>query len=276
MSYEVLGRPGLDYRICGYDGSRLRFRGPRADLSKPFVAFLGTTQTFGKCVARPFPNLLEAHLPASSVNFGLINGGVDAYLKDPAVLELAKKAELRVVQVIGALNLSNHYFKVHPRRNDRFIRAHSTLRKLFPEVDFTEFHFTGAMLNALRGTSIERYSLVCDELQKIWLARMTVLLQLLGERTILFWFASAPPPVDAVTDPSDPVLVDADMIERMRAKSSAYVQIVPDERTLRQDRDYLAEVAMQSPAAQAAMGPAAHFQAAQALQETCAHLLGVY
>lgn len=273
MTYDVMGRRGLDYDICAYDGSRLQFRGPKRDLSKPYVAFLGATETFGKYIARPFPDLVADHLPAKPVNLGMINGGLDAYLGDPAVLELAKGAELRVVQVIGALNLSNHFFKVHPRRNDRFVCAQAALLRLFPEVDFTEFHFTKAMLRALRRCSGERYEMVCRELQDIWLARMTALLRLLGDGTVLLWFAPAPPPKDAITQPSDPMLVDAEMVARMRAKSSAYVEFVPGADVLAHGTDGMLFNALEGAAAEQLMGPGAHVQAAQALQEACSHLM---
>ncbi|MGB7318473.1 MAG: DUF6473 family protein [Planktotalea sp.] len=273
MTYNVTGLSGLNYELCAYDGSRIQFRGPKHNLNKSYVAFLGTTETFGKFVARPFPTLLAEHLPAEAVNLGMISGGLDAYLNDPAILEVAKKADLRVVQVIGALNLSNHYFKVHPRRNDRFVCARETLVRLFPEVDFTEFHFTKAMLGALQAQSAERYRMVCDELQKIWLARMTVLLKLLGERTVLLWFAGSPPPECAIEKPSDPMLIDADMVKRMRAKASAYVQSVPDPVSLNGDWNDLSQSLTSRTAAKQLMGPNAHLQAAQALQETCAHLL---
>lgn len=193
MSYGGTGSNGLDYEICEYEGSRLKFRGPKYDLSEPYVAFLGTTETFGKFVERPFPERVAQHLSANPVNLGLINGGTEAYLSDPEVLKIAKQASLRVVQVIGALNQTNHYFKVHPRRNDRFVGAQESLKRLFPEVDFTEFHFTKAMLRALRHCSDQRYQMLCDELQKIWLVRMTVLLRELGDRTLLVWLAASPP-----------------------------------------------------------------------------------
>ncbi|MEP5151815.1 DUF6473 family protein [Planktotalea sp.] len=273
MTYNLTGFRGLNYDLCAYDGSRLLFRGPKANLNKPYVAFLGATETFGKPVEHPFPTLLSEHLPAVPVNLGIIGGGLDAYLNDPAVMALAKNADLRVVQIMGALNLTNHYFRVHPRRNDRFVCAHETLCRLFPEVDFTEFHFTKAMLSALQRCSKERYQMVCDELQNIWLARMTMLLEKLGKRTVLLWFAGTPPPKDAINSPRDPMLVDADMVHRMKMKSNAYVESVPDERCIKHDELELLEQLASGPAAKQLMGRKAHLLAAQALQEPCMHYL---
>lgn len=273
MSYDVMGRRVLDYEICAYDGSRLNFRGPKRDLSAPYVAFLGTTETFGKFIADPFPDLVADHLPAQAVNLGMVNGGIDAYLNDPSILKVAQEADLRVVQVMGALNLSNHYFKVHPRRNDRLIAPMETLTRLFPEIDFAEFHFTKAMLMALQRHSAERYAMVCRELQDIWLARMTMLLKLLGQRTVLMWFAHNPPPENAIIAPGDPMLIDAELVGRVRAKASAYVEVVPCEKARAQGTEGMLFGAMEGPAAARLMGPAAHEQAAFALQEPCLHLI---
>jgi hypothetical protein len=273
MTYDVMGRRVLDYEICAYDGSRLRFRGPKRDLTNPYIAFLGTTETFGKFIAAPYPDLLSQTLPAGAVNLGLVNGGVDAYLNDPAILEVAKNAQLRVVQIMGALNLSNPYFTVHPRRNDRFIAARDMLKSLFPEVDFTRFAFTKAMLSALRETSVERYEMVCKELQDIWLARMTVLLKLLGDRTVLLWFAAKTAPENAMSSVGDPVLIDADMVARMRAQVNAYVEFVPEKSVLETGTEGMLFSVVEKAAAKQLMGPKAHVQAAQALQEMCSHLM---
>jgi hypothetical protein len=126
MSYGGTGSSGLDYEICEYEGSRLKFRGgPKYDLSKPYVAFLGTTETFGKFVERPFPELLAQHLSASPVNLGLINGGTEAYLSDPEVMKIAKQAKLRVMQVIGAPK-SSGLRRNHTRRSGYGCRQRRT------------------------------------------------------------------------------------------------------------------------------------------------------
>jgi len=87
MSYDGTGLTGIDYDLCSYEGSRLTFRGPRADIEKRYVAYLGATETFGKFVEKPFPNLLADYLPASSLNLGMINGGLDTILGDKRGIE---------------------------------------------------------------------------------------------------------------------------------------------------------------------------------------------
>jgi hypothetical protein len=62
-----------------------------------------------------------------------------------------------VVQVLAVQNLSNPYYTVHPRRNDRFLRASARLQNLYQDVDFTEFHFTRHMLQTLQMVSAPRF-----------------------------------------------------------------------------------------------------------------------
>jgi len=269
MTFDGTGLGGLDYDICAYEGSRLAFRGPKVDLGKPYVSFLGSTETFGKYVERPFPTLMSAHLTAQVQNLGMINGGVDAYLGDPIVLDMARKANLRVVQVFGALNQTNHYFKVHPRRNDRFVGARETLIGLFPELDFSEFHFTKAMLTALYECSETRFRMVCQELQRMWLLRMQQLMQEIGTPTILVWISHQRPVHNAIHDPNDPMLVDAKMLMQLRKQVTAYVECVPDQATLKADQSELAKVMVSSAALTQVMGVGAHQNAAHILQDVC-------
>lgn len=266
MSFEGTGFSGLNYDLCGYDGSRLQFRGPKCDLSQPYVAFLGTTETYGKFVQQPFSELLSARLRMGAVNLGLLNCGVDALLGDPATLKIAKGADLRIVQILGALNLGNTYFKVHPRRNDRFIAPTLNLEHLFPEIDFTEFHFTKAMLRALRRCSSERFEIVCSELQNVWLARMTFLLKQLGGKTILLWFSPAPPRQNATSSLGEPMLIDEDMIVRLRRKVSGYAEVIPSQSVVQRDYGELMHRFAITPATGHLMGQHAHKYAASTLE----------
>jgi hypothetical protein len=76
-------------------------------------------------------------------------GRARCVLNDPAIAE-ARAATAIVLQIQGAQTLSNRLYTVHPRRNDRFVRASGILRTIYRDVDFTEFHFTRHMLDHLR------------------------------------------------------------------------------------------------------------------------------
>lgn len=273
MSCDSKGLNRIDYELRCYEGSRITFRGPKVDTDQRYIAFLGATETFGKFVQDPFPKLLAEFLPAKPLNLGMINGGVDAILGDKSVMDLAKNADLRILQIIGALNQTNHYFKVHPRPNDRFIAPKEPLKRMFPEIDFAEFHLTKAMLTALHKCSKKRYRMLCDELQKSWLTNMVHLFDQLGDKTIMLWFGSVRPPANAVLDLRDPVLIDAKMIAQLRSHASAYVECVPGAQALQRDANELRGTLMSPEAIKQVMGPVAHVQAAQALQEISAQMM---
>jgi len=59
MDEMGLGRTLLDIEPCRYGYSRLTFRGPEPNLDASYIAFLGTTETVGPFLTRPFPTLVS-------------------------------------------------------------------------------------------------------------------------------------------------------------------------------------------------------------------------
>ena len=187
MTYTKLGPRALDYTLCQYGVSRNIFRGPRKSFCKPYIACLGGSETFGQSVPAPFPILTERLIGQTVVNLGVTHAGPDLYLKDDAVIDIARKAELCVLQVMGVNNMSNPYYKAHPRRNDRFIKALPSLGELFPEVDFNEFHYTKHLLHHLNLMDCDRFQLFSTALRKTWCDKMKRLLIVINRPTVLLW-----------------------------------------------------------------------------------------
>ena len=177
MAFEHPGEGALDYFPCQYGESKLRFRGPKKDLDAPYLAFFGTTETYGRFIEAPFPDLVGAALGAASVNLGCVNGGLDVYRNDRTLLDIASGAQATVIQVMGAHNMSNRFYSVHPRRNDRFLQPTALLRTVFREVDFTDFAFTRHLMAALQEESARRFELVVSELRAAWVSHMRALLR---------------------------------------------------------------------------------------------------
>ncbi|WP_372884453.1 DUF6473 family protein [Shimia sp.] len=267
MSFEKLGRGRLDYQPCRYGDARLMFRGPRRDLSGRYTLFIGGTETYGKFLARPFPALVEEATGRTCVNFGCVNAGVDAFLGDPHVLEVAQRAEVVVVQILGAHNMSNRFYRVHPRRNDRFLDASPVMKSVFPEIDFTEFHFTRHMLGTLSARAPERYLLLRDELRQAWVARMRLLLNSIPGRKHLLWFtAQAPenlPPNSGLG--GDPLFIDRAMVDTLRPQISGLVEVVASAEALQQGSRGMVYDEMEKMSARRMLGPLAHAEAAAAL-----------
>lgn len=275
MTYENLGDGALDYFPCRYGKSNLLFRGPRRKLEGEYVAFLGGTETYGKFIEKPFPALVEEELGKTCVNFGWLNAGVDVFLNDPTILEASAGARATVVQVMGAQNMSNRFYAVHPRRNDRFLQASSLLRTVFREVDFTEFHFNRHLLKTLQTLSQERYEMVRDELKNAWLARMELLLGKISGKTILLWFADHLPE-DAVIEEGmghDPLYVDRGMIEKIRPFATEVIEVTASTSALKAGVQGMIYSQMEAPAAAEMMGPAAHEEAARELHKALGQML---
>ena len=190
MTYARMGQRSLDFSLCQYGLSKNIFRGPKKQLNKPFIACFGSTDTFGQTVAAPFPLLLERHLKQPVANFGILNGGLDAILKDPELLALCNNASHIVIQIMGAHSQSNDYYSVHPRRNDRFITAHSKLRDLYPNIDFTEFHFTRHMLSHLETEDPDRFRRVRNHLRQTWQTNMRRLCHALPVKPHILWLSA--------------------------------------------------------------------------------------
>ncbi|KUF10085.1 DUF6473 family protein [Pseudoponticoccus marisrubri] len=275
MSIHGGAQGALEYYPCRYGRSRVLFRGPRRPLDGPYLAFLGGTETYGRFIEAPFPELLERRLGLACANFGVVNAGVDLYLHDPSVLDLAVQAEAKVVQVMGAQNMSNRFYAVHPRRNDRFLRASERLESLYPEVDFTEFHFVRHMLGRLRAVSAERYATVLEELQMAWLARMKHLLTQLRGQVVLLWFADHPVPETSGDDRAhDPLFVTRAMVEALRPRVADLVEVAASRHALALGTTGMVFSDFEACAAAELMGPLAHEEAAEALADSLTRLTG--
>lgn len=275
MSMHGGGQSTLEYYPCRYGNSRVLFRGPRRPLDGAYVAFVGATETYGRFIETPFPKLVEDAVAVSCVNFGAVNAGVDLYLNDPAVLDLITQAEVKVVQIMGAQNMANRYYAVHPRRNDRFLRASDRLEELYPEVDFTEFHFVRHMLGRLQEVSEERFAIIVDELRLAWVARMKQLLTQIHGQVVLLWFAGSPPPQDDRPDlAQDPLFITRDMIETLQPRVTKVVEVLPSAAAREDGTTGMVYSDFESYAAQELQGPRAHQEAASKLAQVLAPMLG--
>jgi hypothetical protein len=229
MTYERLGRPPHEDRAVRYAGSRLQFRGPRRDLAQGYVACLGGTETCAHHIARPWPALSEAALGLPCVNLGLPNAGPDVLAGDPGLRRMAQGARAVVLHLPGATNLSNPFYRVHPRRNDRFVEAAPALRALYPEVDFTEFHFTRHLLHRLAAISPARFARLREGLQQAWVGRLAGLLRDLAPPVVLLCIAGRAPQgdPDGAALGAEPAFVTDAMFAALAPLAAATVRTAP-------------------------------------------------
>lgn len=267
MTYEKIATGSLDYMPCRYAGSKLLFRGPKRKLEGDYAVFLGGTETYGKFIERPFPALIEEETGVKCVNFGWPNAGVDVYLNEPALLDACKAARTVVLQIPCAQNMTNRFYSVHPRRNDRFLGPSELMKTVFREVDFTEFHFTRHMLSHLKAAAPDRFAMVQDELQQAWIARMKLLLMQLGQRAVLLWFSLRDPGEnnDCPNLAKDPALVTRQMLAAVGQRASRLVTVCASAEAKAEETNGMIFSVVEASAASEVLGPLAHEEAARAL-----------
>ena len=256
MSFENPGAGTLEIPPCRYGTSKLLCRGPRRVPEKPYFAFLGDGETFGKFVARPFASLVELATGQPCLNLGGSNAGIDAYLDDPTLLEIAAGAEISVVQAMGPQNLTNRYYRVHPRRNDRFLAPAAPLRALFPELDFTEYNFNRHLLAGMRKISPRRCGDVERHLKRCWCDRMRQLQARLDRPPLLLWLRY---------DRAEPALLDREMINALTPGLAGVVEVPVRPAGRAGEMLAMHYGPLQAPAAARMIGPSAHQAIAEAL-----------
>lgn len=185
MGVHVTGtvQPGSERVALGATG--LWCRGP-LDAGPQAVVFIGGGETQGRFVLHPFPALL-AGVCGGAVNLGIAHAGAECLAGLPELAGIGVRGRCVLVQLPCAANLSNPYYRVHPRRNDRLIGPEPALRRLFPEVDFSEFTFVRALLVRLRQSSPDRFAVVVTALQGKWSEFMRGFLDRLGGDVRLLW-----------------------------------------------------------------------------------------
>ncbi|AVO38419.1 DUF6473 family protein [Pukyongiella litopenaei] len=263
MGFEERGATASDDPPCHYGVSKLHCRGPRRDLDRPYLAFLGGSETYGRFVAQPFVTLLERASGRDCVNLGCLHAGLDAIGRDGDLLAVARGAERRVLQVPGLAGLSNRFYRVHPRRNDRFLQPTQALTDLYPEVDFTEFNYCNHALECLYRLSPQRFAQIRGDLAHSWDLRIRALLHDLGGDTLLMWLRPTP-------GQGDPVAVTADMVDALRPLASGVVEIAVTAAGPAGELEQMSFAPMQAPVAARMIGPATHRRIAAQLLEVLA------
>ncbi|MEP2716746.1 DUF6473 family protein [Pseudophaeobacter sp.] len=265
MSYELKSAGALSGGTCCYAGSRLPVRGPKRDLDSPYIAFLGGTEVFGRFVKTPLSDVSESLLKMPCVNFAGVNAGLDTFASDQALQSVARSSEISVLQLLGAQNISNRYYRVHPRRNDRFLQAQPPLKELFPEVDYTEFHFNKHLLSSLQARSEERFAEVRRHLQEVWITRMQEVITTLEGRVLMLWVRYDLKGSAAFNH--EPVLVDRSMVSALLGSTMGLVEVDVATAGIEGDFDGMIMGELDFPAAQHMLGPKEHARIGCALAE---------
>jgi hypothetical protein len=276
MLFDRITHGSLDYCLYRHGRSKAQFRGPRPDLSRTYFCALGANETFGKFVPHPWPTLLQARLQVPVANFGVMNAGVDFFLRDPSVLLACGGARATVIAVSGAQNVSNRFYSVHPRRNDRFVKPSRMLQTLFRDVEFGDVHFTRHLLRVLAAADPVKFSIVVDEIKTAWVARMKSLLEQIEGRTVLFWMSGQVPPdrgTDLGAPLAEPLFIDQSMLDELSPLVTRVVECVTEPFAGPDAMAGMVVAAEDAAAAEKVPGPVAHEVAADLLEPVLRDML---
>lgn len=224
MTYERHGVVLPNSAPCYYPGSELAFRGPERSLEGPYVTFLGGTCFYGKFAKAAIADRVEAATGHVCVNLGLMNAGVDV-LASQASVRLANGGSATVIELVAAQNTSNQFYRVHPRRNDRLVSVTRLFRKVFPELDLTEVHFTRHLLRLMQRNAPNRFETVVEELRTAWVEGMTGLLRALEGPKILLWIVPRPPEQAENELLQEPYLVDRAAVRAVSGLADTLVEV---------------------------------------------------
>lgn len=260
MAYERPGTGPIDYHQCRYGHSKMLFRGPKRDTKSKYYAFLGGSEIYGKYVQVPFVDRVQEATGLTCVNFGAINAGIDAFSNDGCVLDICSGARKTVIQIMGAQNMSNRFYSVHPRRNDRFLKPSALMQTVYREIDFSEFAFTKHLLSTIEVVTPDKFRSIVHELQEAWVARMTKMMQDIKCPKVLLWISDQPPPTEWAGPGlgSDPLFVTQDMIERVSSNAADVVEVVLPHELMAGNLEDMLYPVMEIDAAREMIGPAAH------------------
>ena len=267
MSFEYRGEGTLNYFPCHYGRSKLLFRGPKRSISGDYSVAIGGSETFGKFVEAPYPNILEFMTGRKIINLGCMYAGPTMFLNDPSVLEICQNARVTIIQLTGAQNMSNRFYTVHPRRNDRFLGPTHLMKSVFPDVDLTDVHFTGHLLRVLRKQSEKRFALMRQELELEWVRQMQVLLEKIGGQIVLLWLAGREPNdlTNFFDSGSDPLFLKREMIEGLTKRHVTLVEVIASPEEVAAGHERMIYSQLEESAAKQMLGPIAHQEASRRL-----------
>lgn len=268
MSFPGAGYNAFYDELCRYGGSAQMCRGPKRALDAPYLAFLGTSETFGKFALRPFADILEDITARDCVNLGCGDLGLDALLADEDLLTIAQGADQVVIQVMPASHLSNPFYRVHPRRNDRFLEPTPALRDLYPEVDFSYFHFTRHVLADLEKECPTRFRAIADALQTLWQEKMTALTARFSPAPTLLWLQyDSPRMVGRKLGPHRDFVTQG-MMDTLRSGLAGVIEIAVKPASFSGEVTKMDAGPLSAPAAAQMIGQSTHFEIAEILQRS--------
>ncbi|MFS4437907.1 DUF6473 family protein [Paracoccaceae bacterium GXU_MW_L88] len=205
------------------------YRGAALQPIKPYIACLGSSETYARNISVPWPGLLAKRIDLQVMNWAQNGAGPGYYLRDADMIAALNRAKLTIVTVMPAHFLSNRLYSVLDRRNQMLKDVSEMATALFPELEFHRFETVNEMMHAMHKQSAERFRVLDVELKGAYIARMRDLLQLVEGRKLLLWLSPRRPGGRAMDMQADdcgplPQFVTTEMMEAIRPYADHYVE----------------------------------------------------
>ena len=123
-----------------------------------------------------------------NLNLCAQHSGAGFYTEDDAIHEIIENAQVIFIEAPSVVNQSNPFYRVHPRRNDRFVTAVGLLYDLSPETDFVECHFTKHLITKLITIDAALADIVFRTLRDEWLRNLTIMRARWRAKTVVHWY----------------------------------------------------------------------------------------
>ena len=221
-AYQENDAPYFDYDLVEIEGlGSLGFRGPAIDASKPYIAFIGGAQVFGRFCEKPYPSLVGTRLGYQVLNLGA-GGAGPRFFSSPAMLRWLNGADLVVAQVMSGRSASNSMFDTRQRGAGQGIRSS----------DGKTMRFRAFLADLLKNGDRELVARIIEETRRDYMDVFTSILKRIDSPTILLWQSirrpSYPEHLGSLFGcmSSFPQLVNESMTRQLSLHSDAYVECV--------------------------------------------------
>lgn len=217
----------VDYQIWKLWTPKTGFalRGPRPASLEPGTYFtsLGAASTFGRFVARPYPQLLAEALGLGSLNLGFSGVGPSFYNnpKNDVLISLINRSKFATITVFSGRSQSNSRFTTAPYSQEQYILENG---RAVP----ADFAYQQLLNTADEQTVMD----LVAETRSRYLQSFLQLLEKITVPKVLLWFSSRSPDYQASCEnlfkllSGFPHMINRPMVEALKPHCNAYIELV--------------------------------------------------
>jgi hypothetical protein len=195
--YFVSDSRVADYHGWWAEGVPFRLRGPRpwGAIGEAIVC-IGSAATFGRLVAKPYPQILSERLGVPVFNFGVGAARPATFLECDAVVDALRRCRLAVVELMSARSYRSSVFTPNDHAST-IGKATVDLPRLQP--GWHGKHIADHVYSALLTSTSDETILakVSAELRSAYVADMREIGEITAGRNVLVYFSQRPAPYTA-------------------------------------------------------------------------------